>query len=182
MQEELDSVLRKIKNRKAAGLDEIPQEVCKTRQFDNILLQHCNAVYNQNTIDGWTKGCILLFSKKSDFGISKNYWCITLTSIVAKINNALIHNRIELKIEKILRKNQNGFWRNRSMTSQILTIHQILGVRAKNLEATILFVDFSKAFDYLTPYTEGGRSKYFLSTACPKKLSQPNWCYIKTWK
>ena len=37
-QEELDSVLRKIKNRKATGLDEIPPEVWKTRQFDDILL------------------------------------------------------------------------------------------------------------------------------------------------
>ena len=50
-QEELNSVLRKIKNRKAAGLDEIPPEVWKTRQFDDILLRHCNAVYNQNPID-----------------------------------------------------------------------------------------------------------------------------------
>ena len=38
MQEELDSVLRKIKNRKAAGLDEIPLEVWKIREFDYILL------------------------------------------------------------------------------------------------------------------------------------------------
>ena len=38
-QEELDSVLRKIKNRKAAGLDEIPPEVWKTRQFNDILLR-----------------------------------------------------------------------------------------------------------------------------------------------
>ena len=44
-QEQLDSALRKIKNRKAAGLDEIPPEVWKTRQFDDILLRHCNAVY-----------------------------------------------------------------------------------------------------------------------------------------
>ena len=44
--EELDSVLRKIKNRKAAGLDEIPPEVWKTRQFDDILLRHSNAVYD----------------------------------------------------------------------------------------------------------------------------------------
>ena len=36
--EEIDSVLRKIKNRKATGLDEIPPEVWKTRQFDDILL------------------------------------------------------------------------------------------------------------------------------------------------
>ena len=57
-QEELNSVLRKIKNRKAAGLDEIPPEVWKTRQFDDILLRHCNAVYNQNPIHRWMKGCI----------------------------------------------------------------------------------------------------------------------------
>ena len=45
-QEELDSVLRKIKNRKAAGLGEIPSEIWKTREFDDMLLRHCNAVYN----------------------------------------------------------------------------------------------------------------------------------------
>ena len=34
------------------------------------------------------------------------------------------------------------------MTLQILTIHRILeGVRVKNLDATMLFVDISKAFD-----------------------------------
>ena len=52
------------------------------------------------------------------------------------------------KIDSILRKNQNGFRKNRSMKSQIFTIRRILeGVRAKNLEATILFVDFTEAFD-----------------------------------
>ena len=84
-QEELDSVLRKIKNRKAAGLDEVPPEIWKTRQFGDILLRHCNAVYNQNPIDRWMKGCILLFPKKGDLGLAKNYGGITLTSIAAKI-------------------------------------------------------------------------------------------------
>ena len=146
-QEELDSVLRKIKNRKAAGLDEIPPEVWKTRQFDDILLRHCNAVYNQNLRDRWMKGCILPFPKKGDLGLAKNYRGITLTSIAAKIYNTLLRNRIEPKIDNILRKNQNGFRRNRSTTSQILTLRRILeGVRAKNLQATLLFVDFTKAF------------------------------------
>ena len=148
--EELDSVLRKIKNRKAAELDEIPLEVRKTRQFDDILLRHCNAVYNQNPIDRWMKGCILSFPKKGDLGWVKNYRCITLTSIAAKIYNAHLCNRIEPKIDNILRKNQNRFRRNRSSTSQILTIRRILdGVRAKNLQVTILFVDFTKAFDFI---------------------------------
>ena len=147
-QEELDSVLRKIKNRKAAGLDEIPPVVWKTRQFDHILLRHCYAVYNQNPIDRWIKECILPFPTKGDLWLAKNYRGITLTSIAAKIYNALLRNRIEPKIDNILRKNQNGFRRNRSTTSQILTIPWILeGVRAKNLQVTLIFVDFSKAFD-----------------------------------
>ena len=68
------------------------------------------------------KGCILPFPKKGDLGLAKNYRGITLTSIAAKIYNALLRNRIEPKIDNILRKNQNGFRRNRSTTSQILTI------------------------------------------------------------
>ena len=115
-------------------------------EFDDILLRPCNAVYNHNTIDRWTKGCILLFSKKGDLGLAKNYRGITLTPIAAKIYNALLHKHIEPKIENILRKNQNGFLRNRSTTSQI----QVLaGVPANNLGATILFVKFSKAFDFI---------------------------------
>ena len=58
-----DSVLKKIKNRKAAGLDEIPPEEWKTRQFDDILLRQCNAVYSQNRIERWMKGCIHPFPK-----------------------------------------------------------------------------------------------------------------------
>ena len=148
-QEELDSVLRKIKNRKAAGLDEIPPEVWKTRQFDDILLRHCNAVYNQNTIDRWIKGCILPSLKKVTSDLPRTTTiCISLTSIAAKIYNAQLRNRID----NILRKNQNGFRRNRSTTSQILTIRRILeGVRAKNIQATLLFVDFTKPS---IPFTE----------------------------
>ena len=58
-EEQFDAVLNKIKNRKAAGLNKMPSEVWKTRKFDYILLWLCNAVYKQNTIEKWMKGCIL---------------------------------------------------------------------------------------------------------------------------
>ena len=83
--QELYSVLRKIKNSKAAGLNEIHEEVWKPREFDDILLRYCNAVYNQNTINIWTKGCMLPFPKKGDLGIAKNYRSITLISIATQI-------------------------------------------------------------------------------------------------
>ena len=130
-QEELDLVLRKIKNRKATGLMKYPQK-CRRPENSTTLLRHCNAIYNQNPIDRWMKGCILPFPKKGNLGLAKNYRGITLTSIVAKIYNALLCNCIEPKIDNILRKNQNGFWRNRSTISQILTICWILeGIRIK---------------------------------------------------
>ena len=118
-------------------------------------------------IDRWTKGCILPFPKKGDLGLAKNYRGITLTSIAAKIYNALLRNRIEPKIDNILRKNQNGFRRNRSTTSQILTIRRILeGVRAKNLQATLIFVDFTKAFDSIH---RGKMEQILLAYGIPKE-------------
>ena len=78
-----------------------------------------------------------------------------------------IQNRIESKIDNILGKNQNGFRRNRSTTSQILTICRILeGVRAKNLQVTLLFVDFTKAFDSIY---RGKMEQILLAYGLPKE-------------
>ena len=107
------------------------------------------------------------FPKKHDLGLAKNYRGITLTSIAAKIYNALQRNRIEPKTDNILRKNQNGCRRNRSTTSQILTIRRIIeGVRAKNLLATLLFVDFTKAFDSIH---RGKMEQILLAYGLPKE-------------
>ena len=77
-QEELDSVLRKIKN----------------RSMEDQGIQHCNAVYNQNTIDRWKKGMPPHLPWEGQPQIGKNYQGITLTSIAAKIYNALLRNHI----------------------------------------------------------------------------------------
>ena len=113
------------------------------------------------------KGCILPFPKMGDLGFAKNCRGIKLTSIVAKIYNVLLRNRIEPKIDNILRKNQNGFRRNKSTTRQILTIRRILeGVRAKNLQVTILFVDFTNTFDSIY---RGKMEQILLAYGIPKE-------------
>ena len=115
----------------------------------DIVLRHGNAVYNPNPIDRWMKGFILPFPKKGDFGLDKKYRGInTYIHSNQNIQCPPPRNRIEPKIDNIFRKNQNGFRRNRSTISQILTIRRMLeGVRAKNLLVTILFLDFTKAYD-----------------------------------
>ena len=53
------------------------------------------------------------------------------------------------------------------MTSQILTIRRILeGLRAKNLQATLLFVDFTKAFDSIH---RGKMEQILLAYGLPKE-------------
>ena len=84
------------------------------------------------------KGCILPFSKKGDLELAMNYRGIILTSIEAKIYNALLCNCIEPKVDNILRKNENCFRRNRSTISQILTIRRIIGVRQKSTGCYII--------------------------------------------
>ena len=118
-------------------------------------------------MDKLMKGCILPFPKKGVLGLAKNYRGITLTSKAAKIYNALLRNHTEPKIDNILRKNQNGFRRNRSTTLQILTIRRILkGVRAKNLQVPLLFADFTKAFESIH---RGKMEQILLAYGLPKE-------------
>ena len=110
------------------------------------------------------KGCILPFPKTGDLGLAKNYRVITPTSIAAKIYNALLRNRIEPKIDNILRKNQNGFRRNRSTTSQILTIRRILeGVLAKKPTSDINICRLYQGFRFHSQRKDGTNSTSELS-------------------
>ena len=81
-QEEPESVLRKIKNRKATGLEEIHPEVWKTRQFDDIMLRHCSLESKSDR--QMDEGIHPPFPKKGDLGLAKNYRGIILITIAAK--------------------------------------------------------------------------------------------------
>ena len=105
------------------------------------------------------KGCILPFPKKGDLRLSKNYRVITLTSIAKKIYNALLHNRIEPKIDNILWKNQNGLRRNTSTTSEILLSVEFLKAYGQKTYRRQYY--FSSLPRLLIPFTEGRWSKSY---------------------
>ena len=131
-------------------------------------------MYKRNTTAECLKAYILPFPDEGLLGIAKNYSRITLTDIVTYV---LLLNRIRREVKKILRKNQNDFRMNRFTTSPILTIRRIIeGVRAKNFEATLLCVNFFKAFKPIWG------SKYFKDMIFTKKLLPLLWCSTNTWK
>ena len=108
------------------------------------------------------------FPKKADLGQTSNYRGITLTSIAAKIYNALLLNQIQPEMENILRRNQYGFRKGSVTIGQILTVRRsIEGVKVRQIPATLLFVDFSKAFDSVHREKMG---KIILAYVIPKEI------------
>ena len=88
--------------------------------------------------------------------------------MAAKIYNALLFNRIQPEMENIGRRNQNGFRKGRSRIGQILTVRRIIdGVKARQIPATLLFVDFPKTFDSV--YKEK-MEKILLAYGIPKEI------------
>ena len=67
---ELKRAIKSIKIGKAVGLDEIPYEVWKLEEFQEILLNSCNSVYSQEPIDIWNEGCLFPFPKKRELTIT----------------------------------------------------------------------------------------------------------------
>ena len=121
----------------------------KRVDIDDIILKFCNdALCDGHIPDQWKLSNIIPVPKKGDLTKTDNYRGISLTSIVSKTLNRMLLNRIKPSLEEILRNNQNGFRPGRSTTSHILALRRIVGgVKAKNLKATMLFIDFKKAFD-----------------------------------
>ena len=97
---ELNVVLTKLSVEKLLASTKYPQKY--QRQGNLMTLDFATPYINQNTIERWTKACILPVPEKGFLAIIKNYRGITLTSIARKVYKALLLNRIELEIEKIL--------------------------------------------------------------------------------
>ena len=84
---------------------------------------------------------------------------MALTSMAAEVYGALLRGCMGPRVDNVLGGDQDGFRGDGSMTSQVLAIRGVLeGVRAKGLQATLMFVDFAGAFDSI----HGGRMEQVL--------------------
>ena len=138
-----------INEGKSCGVDEIRPEVLRRCNIDEIILYFCNkALLDQMKQKQWSILNIIPIPKKGYLSLDSNYRGIILSSLVAKTYNCIILNRIRPHLDCHLRKNQNGFRSGRTTTSQILALRRLIeGVKDKNLEAILIFIDFKKAFD-----------------------------------
>ena len=147
--EEYQNVKKVLQTGKASGEDGIYPEVLKYCNLDETILSYANKLLiDHQKPQQWSDINLIPIPKSGDLGYTTNYRGIALSSIVAKVVNRMLLNRVQPKLDPHLRPNQNGFRPGRSTTAHILALRRIIeGVKRNNLKAVILFVDFSKAFD-----------------------------------
>jgi exonuclease III len=145
--EELQSAVKGMHSYKAPGPDGIPVAAYKTLVLKH-LLPIMNAVLSgESPPPEWLVANVVAIPKKGDLTEASNYRGISLMSTAAKLYNRVLLRRLQC-LDKHLLPNQCGFREGRGTVEQILAARLLIDrCRSRKSTSTIVFVDFSKAFD-----------------------------------
>ena len=100
----------------------------------------------------WSEGYIIPLHKKDDINDVENYRGITLLSCLGKLFSRVLNNRLSSWAEKynVLIEAQAGFRANMSTVDNIFALQGLTShVLNQGKKLFCVFVDFSKAFDYV---------------------------------
>ena len=77
-----------------------------------------------------------------------NYRPISLLSIISKVMERCIHNRVYPILSALINKTQHGFLKKRSYVTQLLSVLHDIGKNLdNNKQVDMIYLDFAKAFD-----------------------------------
>lgn len=148
---EVEVALKKMKNGKAAGVDELVIEMVKAGGPVAIhwLYRVIRVVWKERKIPtDWEKGMIVPIYKKGDRKKCGNYRGITLLCHTLKIYERIIDRRMRLEVDNMLNEEQYGFRWGRSTIDPIFVLRQAM---EKSWEfgkrMSMVFLDIEKAYD-----------------------------------
>ena len=156
--DEIQTHLRKLKNRKAAGADGISGEFLKHVSDDMAPMLY--TLYNSILEKGewptkWAEGIITPVHKKACINKPDNYRKITVMPALGKVlesilNARLVYRNLTLEMDDPC---QFGFKANARTSDNLFILQSILNrQKFKNKPLYVCFVDFTKAFDYVNRY------------------------------
>ena len=108
---EIKNAIKKLKNGKAAGGDNIPPEAIKVGgDTSEVLLNLCNRIWSEEKIpEEWRKGLLIKLHEKGDLSCCKNWRGIMLLNMASKAFCRVILGRIKTVLDERLREEQVGF-------------------------------------------------------------------------
>ena len=151
---EIISAIKKIKNNKSPGIDNILNEHIKTTMslFLPIYIKLFNIVFYSGIVpDSWSGGDILpIYKNKGNVNSPENYRPITLLSCLGKVFTSIINNRLSTFAEKYetICPNQAGFRKGLSTIDNLFIIQSLIEIsKSYKNKLFCAFIDFKQAFD-----------------------------------
>ncbi|XP_056020452.1 uncharacterized protein LOC130054512 [Ostrea edulis] len=127
--EEVKKAITKLKNGKAAGIDQIHAELFKAEEYwtPTLLTNILQKIWeSEKTPSFWKTGLIVKLPKKGDLSNCNNYRGIMLLSVTMKVLSRVILDRIAEVTDPLLRQEQAGFRKGKSCADQLFALRQIL--------------------------------------------------------
>ena len=154
-QNEIQRMIRKLKNKKSVGPDCIPNEIIKTGKLNDLLCKLFQMCFDNGVLPTiWKKSIIVPIPKNAllDPCIPLNYRGISLLSCIYKLYTSILNDRLVKYNDSnnLIADEQNGFRKDRNCIDHIFTLTSIIRNRKKkNLETFCAFIDYQKAFDWV---------------------------------
>ena len=147
----IDNLLKNVNTNKAGGPDRIPGIVLKrcSRVLAEPLSIIFKVIYNTGIVPSeWKLANVVPIFKKGNKKDIKNYRPISLTSIIAKIMERIIHEEILLKTIDKIDKRQHGFLPDKSCTTNLISLSEDIAYKLHTKsDIDVVYFDFAKAFD-----------------------------------
>ena len=156
-EEHVAKIVKKLKNKRSHGFDNISAELLKLG--GDILIGPLTYIINTSILTGtfptkWKEAKVKPLHKKEDRTLTKNYRPVSLLSVSAMVCERVIAIQIEQFFEdnKLFGSFQYGFRKNKSTISELLTLFDnLLAAKEKGLEIALILYDLSAAFDTVDP-------------------------------
>lgn len=151
LKEEVECAIRHARNRKAVGPDNIPVEIVKLIDDENIgiITKLFNNIYESGNLpQGWLLSTFVALPKKPFPKHCKDYLFISLMSQVLKLFLRIIYHRIRNKCESDFDDPQFGFRKSLGTREALFGINVFLQkCRDQRKDIFACFIDYEKAFD-----------------------------------
>ena len=143
----------KLKVNKSQGPDKISPRILKEAKLELVTpltLLFNKSLQSSTMPDEWKLANVTPIFKKGSKSLPSNYRPISLTSVVCKMLETLIRDKLvnHLEEKNLLKNTQHGFRNKRSCLTNLLDfLYDILNYYDESKAVDIIYLDFQKAFD-----------------------------------
>ena len=149
--EEIATLLSSLDPLKSPGDDGVPTRLLKLTadEIAPSLAHLFNTSFSSGELpQQWREATVVPIHKKGNRSVTTNYRPISLLSVIAKVQERVVHSRLSAHIKPYLPPEQSGFRSGDGTELQLARLlHEISGHRDCGNAVVACFFDLSKAFD-----------------------------------